>query len=66
MDTIQVYAKEVTTIESNGDYLNIILTGVNIDQIVAEFNAENILRCLDFGDIMDYVAECKKEEDYYE
>ena len=58
---IQVYAKRVYSHPEDIESLRVSLDGVNIDDVLAEFNVKDILDSLDFSDIAQYVSENNKE-----
>ena len=49
---IQIYADKMK-VEAEST-LNVHLDGVDISQVVAEFNAQDVLEALDFEDIEEY------------
>ncbi len=65
-EQISLYADNVLT-EANGkDQLRVIITGINVDQVVAEFSIKEILDAITNADgfvkIADYVTEGINEE----
>lgn len=60
MSNINIPAEGIGTTLDDG---NVTLRGVNIEDIVAEFNVKEVLDALDFGDVHDYVIDRFNEED---
>lgn len=61
-EQIQVYANSVMS-ESGHDQSNVLLTGIDPSQVLAEFSVEERLDSIDFGDIVDYISNVKKEQE---
>ena len=54
---LQVYGDKYLFVDGDG----VFVTGVDIDQVIAEFNAEDVLDALTFSDVVDYVAKVVRE-----
>lgn len=68
METIQVYAKQIN-IEAESEIANITLSGVDINQLIEEFSPQDVLDCLSYSDIVQYVSdveEMKRESEDYQ
>lgn len=68
METIQVYAKQIN-IEAESEIANITLSGVDINQLIEEFSPKDVLDCLSYSDIVQYVSdveEMKRESEDYQ
>lgn len=45
----------------------VILTGVDVTEVVTELGTEELLNAMEYSDVMEYVAQCerdKADEDY--
>lgn len=60
--TIQVYTNKVST-EAMGDTQLVTLEDVEISNVLAEFNTEDILESLDFATVVDWYNETMKERE---
>lgn len=60
-DQIQIYA-DTAHIEGAGDSVSYLLSGIDIAQVVAEFNPDEVLDCFDYDTLHDYLKK-RKEED---
>lgn len=68
METIQVYAKQIN-IDAESEIANITLSGVDINQLIEEFSPQDVLDCLSYSDIVQYVSdveEMKRESEDYQ
>lgn len=62
--SIQISATQVNTNIEDG---TVIITGIDINELMAEFNAREVLEALndndDYADIVEFVAECEKDKE---
>jgi hypothetical protein len=65
MKHIQVYAETVNIVKDKNS-VHVSMTGIDTKQVIAEFNAEDVLSCLEPSTIADYLESRKTEGDKYE
>lgn len=59
---IQIYASAINVIHEHGS-INALLTGFDLSQIISEFNAEEVLDCIDLDTVKQYVTKKLEEDD---
>ena len=66
-ETISIYTNKVTTEPDTGDQLLVTLNNVEVDDIVPQFNAEELLQAIadhsDFSTVYDWAIRMKGEDD---
>lgn len=62
MESINVYAKEVSSKSEDADTSNVYLVGVDVTQVVQEFNPLDVLDSLEWSDIIEYVTQRRAED----
>lgn len=58
---LQVYATSFSVEAENG-ISNMLLNGVDMNQVISEFSAEEVLKCIDFDRIVDFIAKTKEDD----
>lgn len=56
-ESISIYASGVGMVAESSDQIYVTLKGIDVDNIVAEFPAEEVLGALRLSDIQDYLTE---------
>lgn len=60
-NSISVYAESVE-IHGEGDQVNVFLKNIDIEQVIAEFNADAVLESIDFATVLDYINNVRGDE----
>ena len=65
MSNFEIQAEQANVDIENG---SVILTGVDLDELVNTVGPEELLNAIDYSDILEYVAEVEKdkEDDEYD
>ncbi len=61
-EQIQLYADSISNVEATGDSVSILLEGIDVGQVMSEFNADEVLDCFDTEVIQNYLDR-RNEED---
>jgi hypothetical protein len=59
--TIEIYADEARS-RSDSDQMHVTLSGIEVSEIISEFNTTEILDCLETSAIVGYLADRQRED----
>lgn len=54
-NNIQLYADGMSVDPDDNNSINVTLTNIDLSQVVTQFFIDDVLDCLEFSDIADYV-----------
>lgn len=63
MSTISLYADSIRVDTEDADTMKIVLVGVATNEIVSEFPINELLDEMPFEEIVQYIAEKKKDDE---